>query len=155
MSTHLIAEGIQKPSQERIAWSWAVHLPLHLGHNAVQVIQKVMEDNEKTGWDEIAIPAEGKYQCTFTYSVVHYCQKRQYFCMPFVSGYSYYYNYHTSNSRECVGVNGEALQLHQVYIKPYFLLQVKWKSVSGTTSHVRSSEHAMKLKVHMIKSLSP
>ena len=25
------------------------------------------------------------------------------------------YNYHTSNSRECMGVNGEALQLHAVY----------------------------------------
>ena len=31
---------------------------------------------------------------------------------------------HTSNSRECMGVNGEALQLHSVYKKPYFLLQV-------------------------------
>ena len=31
--------------------------------------------------------------------------------------------YHTSNSRECMGVNGEALQLHAVYKKPYFLLQ--------------------------------
>ena len=38
--------------------------------------------------------------------------------------------YHTSNSRECMGVNGEALQLHAVYIKPYFLLQVTRESVS-------------------------
>ena len=55
--------------------------------------------------------------------------------------------YHTSNSRECMGVNGEALQLHAVYKKPYFLLevtresvsvlQVTQESVSGTTSHVR------------------
>ena len=29
--------------------------------------------------------------------------------------------YHTSNSRECMGVNGEALQLHAVYKKPYLL----------------------------------
>ena len=28
--------------------------------------------------------------------------------------------YHTSNSRECMGVNGEALQLHPVYKKLYF-----------------------------------
>ena len=39
-------------------------------------------------------------------------------------------NYHTSNSRECMGVNGEALQLHAVYKKPYFLLQVTRESVS-------------------------
>ena len=32
--------------------------------------------------------------------------------------------YHTSNSRKCMGVNGEALQLYAVYKKPYFLLQV-------------------------------
>ena len=46
-----------------------------------------------------------------------------------------------------MGVNGEALQLHAVYKKPYFLLQVTRQSVSvlqvtresvsGTTSHVR------------------
>ena len=46
-----------------------------------------------------------------------------------------------------MGVNGEALQLHAVYKKPYFLLQVTRESVSvlqvtrdsvsGTTSHTR------------------
>ena len=36
-----------------------------------------------------------------------------------------------------MGVNGEALQLHAVHKKPYFLLQVTWESVSGTASHVR------------------
>ena len=70
--------------------------------------------------------------------------------------------YHASNSHECMGVNGEALQLHSVYKKPYFFLlqvtresvsvlqvmqksvsvlhvhvQVTWKSVSGTASHGR------------------
>ena len=55
--------------------------------------------------------------------------------------------YHTSNSCECMGVNGEALQLHAVYKKSYFLLQVTresvsvlqvtWESVSGTASHAR------------------
>ena len=45
--------------------------------------------------------------------------------------------YHTSNSRYCMGVIGEALQLHAIYKKPYFLLQVMRESVSGTTSHVR------------------
>ena len=75
-----------------------------------------------------------------------------------------------------MGVNGEALQLHAVYKKPYFLLQVTRESVSGTASHARirirycksrenpyqvlqvtcaASERAMKLKVRMIKSLSP
>ena len=39
-------------------------------------------------------------------------------------------HYHTSNSCECMGVNGEALQLHAVYKKPYFLLQVTRESVS-------------------------
>ena len=38
--------------------------------------------------------------------------------------------YHTSNSRKRMGVNGEALQLHAVYKKPYFLLQVMRESVS-------------------------
>ena len=34
-----------------------------------------------------------------------------------------------------MGVNGETLQLHAVYKKPYFLLQVTWESISGTASH--------------------
>ena len=34
-------------------------------------------------------------------------------------------------------VNGEALQLHAVYKKLYFLLQVTQESVSGTASHAR------------------
>ena len=38
--------------------------------------------------------------------------------------------YHTSNSRERMGVNGEALQLHAVYKKPYFLLRVTRESIS-------------------------
>ena len=55
-----------------------------------------------------------------------------------------------------MGVNGEALQLRTVYKKPYFLLQESvYTYVSGTTSHVRASERAMKPKVHMVKSLSP
>ena len=33
-------------------------------------------------------------------------------------------------------VNEEALQLHVVYKKLYFVLQVTWESVSGTTRHV-------------------
>ena len=35
-----------------------------------------------------------------------------------------------SNSRECMGVNGKALQLHSVHKKPYFLLQVMQEFVS-------------------------
>ena len=62
-------------------------------------------------------------------------------------------------------VNGEALQLHVAYKNLYFVLQVTRESVSvlqvtresvsGTTSHAHTSERAMKLKVYMIKSLSP
>ena len=64
-----------------------------------------------------------------------------------------------------MGANREALQLCAVYKKLYFLLQVMRESVSvlqvtqesisGTTSHVRASDCAMKSKVRMIKSLSP
>ena len=52
-----------------------------------------------------------------------------------------------SNSHECMGVNGEALQLHAIYKNPYFLqqvtqefvsvLQFTWESVSGTASNAR------------------
>ena len=35
-----------------------------------------------------------------------------------------------------MGVDGEALQLHTVYKKSYFLLQVTRESILGTTSHV-------------------
>ena len=66
-----------------------------------------------------------------------------------------YVLYHTSNSRECMGVNGEALQLHAVYKKPYFLLQVTQQSVSVLRVTCVAFEHAKKSKVHMIKSLSP
>ena len=37
---------------------------------------------------------------------------------------------HMSNSRECMEVNGEALQLHAVHKKLYSLLQVTRESVS-------------------------
>ena len=36
-----------------------------------------------------------------------------------------------------MAVNGEALQLHAVYKKAYFLLQVMRESISGTASHAR------------------
>jgi len=59
-----------------------------------------------------------------------------------------------------MGVNWETLQLHGVYEKPYFLLQVMWESISviqvtwefisGTTSHARCIWTA-----RMMKSLSP
>ena len=65
-----------------------------------------------------------------------------------------------------MNVNGEALQLHAVYKKVAFLLQVTCMRICiSTTSHVRivsvlqvmhaAYESAMKLKVRMIKSLSP
>ena len=37
-----------------------------------------------------------------------------------------------------MGVNGEALQLHVVYKKLYFSLQVTRQSVSGTASHMHA-----------------
>ena len=55
----------------------------------------------------------------------------------------------TYQIRDCMGVNGKALQLHAVYIKscknPYQVLQVTCPG----------SDCAMKSKVNMIKSLSP
>ena len=54
-----------------------------------------------------------------------------------------------------MGVKGETLQLHIVNKKSYFLLEVMQEPVSGTTSHMRMSECAMKSKVRMINSLSP
>ena len=74
-------------------------------------------------------------------------------------------NYHTSNSRECMGINGEALQLHAVYKKPYFYCKSRespyqyYKSRENPYQVLQvtraASERAMKLKVRMIKSLSP
>ena len=75
-----------------------------------------------------------------------------------------------------MGVNGEALQLRAVYKKPYFFTTSHATIRISTTSHARiciryyksrenpyqvlqvtcaASERAMKLKVCMIKSLSP
>ena len=53
------------------------------------------------------------------------------------------------NSHECMGVNGEALQLQQL-IRPVFLLQVTRKSVLALQVMHAVSEYAMRLK-----SLSP
>ena len=71
-----------------------------------------------------------------------------------------------SNSRECMKVNAEALQLHAVYKShtfyykshdnPYQVLQFTQESVRGILQVTRSVfEHAMKSKVRMIKLLSP
>ena len=75
-----------------------------------------------------------------------------------------------------MGVNGEALQLHAVYKEPYFFttsharIHIRYyKSRENPYQYYKShenlyqvlqvtcagSECAMKLKVHMIKSLSP
>ena len=64
-----------------------------------------------------------------------------------------------------MGVNGEALQLHAVYKKPYFYykscenLYQYWKSRENSYQVLQVtcavSERAMKSKVHMIKSLTP
>ena len=42
---------------------------------------------------------------------------------------------HASKLTLIMGVNGEALQLHAVYKKPYLLLQVTRESVCSTASH--------------------
>ena len=73
--------------------------------------------------------------------------------------------YHTSNSRECMGVNGESLQLHAVYKKPYFYCKSRenpyqyYKSRENPYQVLQvmraASKRAMKSKVRMIKSLSP
>ena len=47
------------------------------------------------------------------------------------------------------------MQLHAVYKKPYFLLQVTQKSVSGTTSHMHTSERAMGLYDKIIITIVP
>ena len=47
-------------------------------------------------------------------------------------------HYHTSNSHECRGVNGEALQLHAVYKKPAVFFTASHARICiSTTSHVR------------------
>ena len=76
--------------------------------------------------------------------------------------WKWYYGFHMSNPCECMAVNGQALHLHAVRIKPYLLLQVTWESVSvfqvtwKTVSVLRVtravSESAVRLKVLTIKS---
>ena len=44
--------------------------------------------------------------------------------------------FHMSNSHECMGVNGEALELRAVHKKPYFILQVMRGSVSGSLNPI-------------------
>ena len=64
-------------------------------------------------------------------------------------------HHHMSNSLKCMGVNRETLQLHAVYKKLYFLLQVMQEFVSVLQVTCAASECAMKLKVCMTKSLLP
>ena len=54
---------------------------------------------------------------------------RLYFCTDVIL-------FHMCNSRECMGVNGEALELCAVYKKPYFILQVMRGSVSGSLNPI-------------------
>ena len=59
-------------------------------------------------------------------------------------------HHRTSNSRECMGVNGEALQLHAVHTKkPYFLLQVTRESVlQSNRLTVQTDENYRKSYLH-------
>ena len=72
--------------------------------------------------------------------------------------------YHMSNSHECMRVNGEAMQmdavkkkhfLKQVTRESVLVLQVIQESIPVLQVTHAASEHAKKLKVRMIKSLSP
>ena len=54
------------------------------------------------------------------------------------------YNYHRSNSHKRMGVNGEALQLHAVCKKTYFILQVTRELYQVLQVMCAASEHAMK-----------
>ena len=69
--------------------------------------------------------------------------------------------YHMSNLCECMGLNGEALQLHAVYKKAVFLYYKSHKNPYQSCEYqvlqvtCTAPERAMKLKVRMIKSLSP
>ena len=63
--------------------------------------------------------------------------------------------HHTSNSCECMGVNGEALQLHIVYKKPYLYYKSRKNPYQVVQVTRAVSERTMKLKVRIIKSLSP
>ena len=55
-----------------------------------------------------------------------------------------------------MGVNGEALQLHAVYKKPYLLYYKSRENPYQALQVTRTaSERVMKSKVRMIKSLSP
>ena len=62
--------------------------------------------------------------------------------------------YHMSNTCECMGVNGEPLQLHVVHKKPYFFYYMSHKNLYQVLQVTcTTSEHAMKLTVDI--SLTP
>jgi len=62
------------------------------------------------------------------------------------------YHYHTSNSRECMRVNGEALQLHAVHKKTTIFY---YKSHENPYQALQVTHDASeRAKVRMIKSLS-
>ena len=54
--------------------------------------------------------------------------------------------YHASNSRECMEVNGKALQLHAVYKKPYLFF-----IASHARIHISTATH-MKIRIRYCKS---
>ena len=62
---------------------------------------------------------------------------------------------HMSNSCKCMGVDGEALHLRVVYKKTHFFATSHTRICISTTVTCAASERTMKLKVRMIKSLSP
>ena len=57
---------------------------------------------------------------------------------------------YTYNSHEYMRVNGETLQLHAVYKKPYFVLQVTWEFVLVLQVMCTTSKYATKSKVRMM-----
>ena len=63
-------------------------------------------------------------------------------------------DYHTSNSHECMKVNGEALQLHTVYKKPYFFTASHARihiSTKGTTVRFKAQILLVQLGFNRVK----
>ena len=57
---------------------------------------------------------------------------------------------HTSNSCECMGVNGEALQLHTVYEKPYLLSHDNYKIIITIVPSCTGKKYHLFLAVDIV-----
>ncbi len=57
MAAHLVTECIQESSKQRVIYS-SIHSLLCLCHDPVQVVEKVMKDDEQTRCWEVSKPEE-------------------------------------------------------------------------------------------------